>query len=187
MLDELTRRDVLKLSLAAGALGVTAPFLPGCSSAFDRSSFPATLNQLNDLECAVMTRVAAVTLPPKGMGLPDYRDLPILENVDHFFGNMPPYVRDQLGDGVVLLEYGAILIGLHLRPFTRLNDEKAQAYLIGWGTGRRIQKAIYNAVTKIVVSAYWQEEATWEPVGYKGPLYKRSNIPSLGNTPLPQD
>jgi hypothetical protein len=187
MLDGLTRRDVLKLSLAAGAVGAAAPLLPGCKPVVDKSAYPHPLETVSDLEFAVLTKAAEVVLPPVGVGLPDHRELPILRNADHQISVWPASLREQVGDALVLFEYGAVLLGWHFRPFTRLEADQSRAYLVRWRTGHRVQKAVYGAITRILLSAYWQEEATWAAVGYEGPVYTRVQIPSLGNAPLPEE
>jgi hypothetical protein len=170
MIDGLTRRDVLKLSLAAGAFGAAAPLLPGCGPGDGRLRYPHPLETVSDREFAVLTRAAGVILPSGGGGLPDHRELPILKNVDHLLSIWPEPVRGQVGDGLTLFEFGAVLIGLHLRPFTRLDAEE-----------------VYKVLNTLLLSSYWQEEATWAPVGYEGPVYTRVPIPSLGNAPLPEE
>ncbi len=187
MLDGLTRRDVLKLSLAAGVVGAAAPLLPGCKPVVDKSGYPHPLETVSDLEFAVLTKAAEVVLPSPEVGLPDHRDLPIVRNVDHQLSVWPASIRAQIGDGLKLFEYGAILVGWHLKPFTRLSPDQARDYLVRWRTGHRLQKAVYGVITRLLLGAYWQEEATWEPVGYGGPAHRRVRVPALGNAPLPEE
>ncbi len=33
--------------------------------------------------------------------------------------------------------------------------------------------------------SYWANPASWEPLGYDGPMTKRLGLKSLGNAPLP--
>jgi len=186
-LPGLSRRDVLKLSLGAGALGLAAPLLPGCGPPADAPKRPESLSHLSDLEYAVLARAAPVVLPPAGSGLPDYRQIPVFDNLDRFFASFPATVRTQIGDGLKLFEYGALILGWHLRSFTRLSDDDARGYIIRWRTGRTVQKAVYQVLTRALLSCYWQAPATWKFVGYAGPLYLRESIPSLGNAPMPED
>ena len=185
MLEGLTRRDVLKMSLAAGALGVASPLLPACAPSPDRSKLANPLQHLTDVQYGVLAKSAPLVLPSPGSGLPDQAQLPIIENLDRFFGAFPATLRSQIGDGIALFEYGAIVMGWHFRPFTRLSDADARDYLVRWRTGYPIQKAIYKVIISSLMACYWQEEVTWKSVGYLGPLYKRFNIPALGNAPLP--
>ncbi len=185
MLEGLTRRDLLKMSLAAGALGVASPLLPACAPSPDRSKLANPLQHLSDVQYGVLLKSASLVLPPPDSGLPDHAQLPIIENLDRFFGAFPAALRSQIGDGFTLFEYGAIVMGWHFRPFTRLSDEDALDYLVRWRTGYPIQKAMYKVITYSLMACYWQEEVTWKPVGYLGPLYKRVDIRALGNTPLP--
>ncbi|MFQ5457620.1 MAG: twin-arginine translocation signal domain-containing protein [Myxococcota bacterium] len=187
ILLDLSRRDVLKMSLAAGALGVLGPLLPACSPTPGASKGANPPRYLTDLQYAVLMKAVPLVLPPPGAGLPDPASLPIPENLDRFFGSFPPPIRKQISDGFALFEYGALVLGWHFKSFTRLSDEAARDYLVRWRTGHTIQKAIYRAITLALMSCYWQEEATWKPVGYAGPLYKRAEILSLGNAPLPGD
>ena len=181
----LTRRELLKLSLGAGALGLAAPLLPGCGPPADAPPRPEGLSHLSDLEYAVLERAAPVVLPPPGDGLPDHRQLPVFENLDRFFAAFPAPIRGQVADGIKLFEYGAVVVGWHFRAFTRLSDDDARDYIVRWRTGAAVQKAVYQLLTRALISCYWQCPATWKPVGYRGPLYLRETIQSLGNAPLP--
>ncbi|MDP3938184.1 MAG: hypothetical protein Q8R92_08600 [Deltaproteobacteria bacterium] len=186
-LSGVTRRDLLKLTLGAGALGLAAPLLPGCGPAPDAPARPANFSHLSDLEYAVFHKAAPVVLPPPGDGLPDYRQVPVFDNLDRFFGSFPDPVRKQVADGLRLFEYGAIVIGWHFRSFTRLSDDDARGYILRWRTGNAVQKAVYQVLTRALISCYWQAPVTWKSVGYAGPLYLRETIPSLGNAPLPTE
>jgi hypothetical protein len=186
-LQGLTRREMLKLSLAAGALGATATVLPGCSPPLDRAQDKYPIKNLSNLEYSVLSKAAGVVLPPRDSGLPDHRELPVLRNADHLFSTANAQGRKALGDALALFEYGAIVAGWHFKPFTRLSDEAAHEYLVSWRTGRTIQKAVYGAVTKVLIASYWMEDATWKPVHYAGPMHLRVQVAALGNAPLPQD
>ncbi len=187
LLAGLTRRDLLKLTLGAGALGLAAPLLPGCGPAPNAPTRPVKLSHLSDLEYAVFLKAAPVVLPPAGDGLPDYLQVPVFDNLDRFFAAFPEPVRKQVADGLKLFEYGAIVIGWNFSSFTRLSDEAARDYIIRWRTGNAIQKAVYQLLTRALISCYWQAPVTWKSVGYAGPLYLRETIPSLGNAPLPTE
>jgi len=186
-LEGLTRRDLLKLSLAVGALGAATTVLPGCAPPMKRSEYGYPIENLTDLEYSVLSKAADVILPGVGSGLPDHKSLPVLRNADHLLSNVPAPGRKAVGQGFLLLEYGAIVSGMRLKPFTRLDPQQARDYLVSWSTGGTIQKAVYSAVTKILVASYWMEEPAWKIVKYLGPIHLRVQIASLGNAPLPQD
>lgn len=186
-LEGLTRRDLLKLSLAAGTLGTAGALLPGCSPPLRKFTYGYPLDSLTDLDYSVLMKAAEIVLPSGDTGLPDWRGLPVLKNVDRAFSMATLRAHKGMSSALALFEYGAFFIGWHLRPFTRLSPEKARAYLASWRTGKTIQKSVYAALTKLLLASYWQEEPTWKPVGYEGPVYRRFVIPSLGNATLPQD
>ena len=184
-LDGLTRRDLLKLSLAAGALGAAATVLPGCSPPLRRSEYAHPITNLNDMEFSVLSRAADAILPGAGSGLPDHKSLPVLRNADHLLAIANEPGRKAFGQALALFEYAALIT--KFKPFTRLDPQQAQDYLVQWRTGRTVQKAVYAAITKTLVACYWQEEPPWKVVSYQGPLHLRFQIASLGNAPLPQD
>jgi hypothetical protein len=184
-LEGLTRRDLLKLSLAAGTLGAAATLLPGCAPPMKRSKYSHPIENLNDMEFSVLSKAADVILPGAGSGFPDHKSLPVLANADHLLAIAPAPGRKAVGQALALFEYGALLT--RFKPFTRLDPQQAQEYLVAWRTGHVIQKSVYGAITKLLVACYWQEEPPWKVVGYQGPLHLRVQIASLGNAPLPQD
>jgi len=184
-LEGLTRRDLLKLSLAAGTLGAAATVLPGCSPPLKRSEYPYAITNLSDLEFSVLSKAADVILPGADSGLPDHRSLPVLRNADHMLAIAPEPGRKGFGQSLVLFEYAALVS--RFKPFTRLDPQQARDYLVAWRTGHAIQKAIYSSVTRLIIACYWAEEPTWKVVKYQGPVHLRVQIASLGNAPLPQD
>jgi hypothetical protein len=184
-LEGLTRRDLLKLSIAAGALGAAATVLPGCSPPLKRSEYSHPIENLNDMEFSVLSRAADVILPGAGSGLPDHKSLPVLRNADHLLAGATEPGRKAVGQALAILEYGALVT--KFKPFTRLDPRQAHDYLVGWRTGHTIQKAVYAAVTRMLVASYWQEDPPWKVVDYQGPIHLRVQIASLGNAPLPQD
>ena len=184
-LEGLTRRELLKLSLAAGALGAAATVLPGCAPPLKRSEYAYPIGNLNDMEFSVLSRAADVILPGAGSGFPDQKSLPVLRNADHLLANAPAPGRKAVGQALALFEYAALVT--KFKPFTRLDPQQAHDYLVAWRTGHTIQKAVYSAVTKMLVACYWQEEPPWKVVSYQGPIHLRVQIASLGNAPLPQD
>jgi len=184
-LEGLTRRDLLKLSLAAGALGAAATVLPGCAPPMKRSEYSHPIENLSDLEFSVLSKAADVILPGAGSGFPDHKSLPVLSNADHVLANAPEPGRKAVGQALALFEYAALVT--KLKPFTRLDPQQAHDYLVSWRTGHLIQKAVYAAVTKLLVASYWEEEPPWKVVDYQGPVHLRVQIASLGNSPLPQD
>jgi D-cysteine desulfhydrase len=113
-------------------------------------------------------------LPP----LPGGRGLrQVAANVDRYLAAMPSEMLRDIHLMFALIEHGTTPLGLRLSRFTRLAPEEREAYLAGLAArGGRLAQA-YRGLRDLCMLGYYQEEATWEALGYGGPWISRAPRP----------
>lgn len=178
-LAPLSRRAFLTGAASAAALALAA-----CSPA---QPPPGEFKHLASDEHRLFVKLLPVFLPVEGTGLVAPMAVPTLANIDGFFGRFPPKLRGDLGLGLKLFDYGALVIGWHFRRFISLDADAARAYCARWESGNTVQRGVFGALKQIIYVSYWREPATWPPIGYEGPVTARYGLPRLGNAPLPPE
>ncbi len=168
---------------AAAGLGTT---VAACTSG-SATGLPADLQTLTPGEYRLFQRLAAVFLPTTAVGLTPVEKVPLFRNIDHMLGLLPEPLRNDLGLGLKLFDYGSYVIGWHFSPFHRLDDASAETYCRAWQDGNEIQRGLFQALRQIVYMSYWREPDTWAPIDYDGPVTAKWGIPRLGNAPLPAE
>lgn len=173
----LSRRNFLRLS---GAGAVTA--LAGGAS---RAALPPGVKFINDAEAALFTRLAQVVLPVAGSTLTPWTPEALLQTLDGaLLATMEPHILTGLKGGLQYFNDGPM--ALYNKRFTELNDAEATQFCDAWGnSGLPPQRGLTMGLKKLVQLSYWANPATWEPLGYDGPMTKRLGLKSLGNAPLP--
>lgn len=177
-----SRRSFLKSSaiLAGSVAGSSA--LTGCSA----NEVVPGLKVLTPMEKKLFEKLTQVCLPTQGSILVSPEGVPIIANIDHLYSLLDAKIRGDLKAAASLFEYGSTVIGFHFKPFTKLNNEEAIAYIEKWQTGATIQRGISTALKKLVYSSYWREDATWPPLSYDGPVSDKWGLVPQGNSPLPE-
>lgn len=177
-----SRRSFLKSSaLVAGSIAGSSA-LTGCSS----SEVVTGLKVMTPMEKTVFEKLISVCLPTQGSILVSPQTVPIIANIDHLYALVDPKIRSDLKAAASLFEYGSTVIGFHLKPFSKLSDDDAKAYIEKWQVGATIQRGIATALKKLVYSSYWREDATWPPLDYDGPVSVKWGLAPQGNSPLPE-
>lgn len=71
---------------------------------------------------------------------------------------------------LLIFEYGAPLLGLCLKTFTRMNPEEKDRYLAGWERSRLPFKRMgFQALKRSALGAFYGSEESWPGIGYRGP------------------
>jgi hypothetical protein len=149
-------------------------------------TIPAGIVHLTAFECALFTQLIPLFLPTDGTALFPPKDVPILKNIDEIFGTLHPQLRDDLGKGLQLFDYGAVVVGFNWTRFINLEPDAARTYCEKWQSGGAVQRAIFSALRQFLYVSYWRDPRTWKAVEYDGPVSARNNLPRLGVTPLPE-
>lgn len=176
-LRPLSRRRLLQ-GAALGAAAVAA-----CTPATEVTAPGA----LDAAERAIFTRLIAVLLPVKEFGFAPVSSVPVMENIDRLIRRLNPKIRKDFGAGLMLFDYGAVVIGWNFTRFSKLSDAAAEAYCARWQSGGEIQRGLFGALKQIVGMSYWREPATWPAIGYEGPVTARYGLPRLGDAPPPKE
>jgi len=127
---------------------------------------------------AIVPAVLAGTLPAGG----DARESAIRETVaafDRAVSGLAPAVQAELGQLFSLLGLAParrLLAGVS-KPWHEAGTEEVGAFLASWRTGRLdLMRAGYQALTQLVIAAWYGNPAAWAAIGYPG-------APSLGGKP----
>ena len=169
--------------LRGGSIGLVATGLTACSGS--TVATPAGIKHLGS-QYAIFDQLIKTFMPiPRGSRLVTADKVPVRENIDTLYGGLPADIRHDLGQGLTLLNYGAILIGFHLKPFVSLEHSDAVAYCRSWQSGRSIQRSLMWVLKQFVFLSYWREPVTWAAIEYDGPVSRRLGTPRQGNSPLP--
>lgn len=186
----VSRRRFLRWTLLGAAAGAT--LLGGglallARSPRDAEPLPAGITSLTSSEYRLFHAVCVANLPDEhnARGLTAWVSLPVLQNIDGLIADAPTHLRGDISAALALLDHLPILDGFHGRRFVDLEPDVARAYLRACGNGGEIARAISNLARRLAFVAYWQEPATWPPVGYDGPVSARWGLPRLGNAPMP--
>jgi len=189
-LASLSRRKFLKTALwaSAGAAAVVAGgFAWLRRSPLDDLLAPDSLKQLTASEYHLFGRAIEVLLPTTGTVLTPVEQIPVMANIDHLMGLVEPAIREELGIALGLFDNAAVFSGLHGKRFVDLDDEAALQYFDAWSAGNTLQRTLATVVKKFVYVSYWRDPATWPPIRFDGAVSDRWGIPSLGNSPLPDE
>ena len=166
-----TRRQFLKVGLASGALLAGAGWL-----ALRRGRAPAGSFRWLDERSAVIVAVLvpAVLAGALPAGEPDRRDAirGTVEAFDRAVSGLAPAVQDEIRQLFSLLGLAAgrfIVAGVR-SSWAEASPEEVSAFLARWRSSRfSLLRAGYQAITQLVVAAWYGNPASWESIGYPGP------------------
>lgn len=174
----MNRRSFLGFSAAALATATTAGLPP--------SVHASELNAISTTESAVFVRLTQVTLPVEGSSLLPWTPEGLLQILDvALVGTMEPHILQGLKGGIAYFNDGPV--AEYGKTFIELSDEEATQFCDRWSdSGEVSQRALAMGLKKLVQLAYWANPASWEPLGYDGPMSQRLGLESLGNADLPE-
>ncbi|MCG8316864.1 MAG: hypothetical protein MI976_26910 [Pseudomonadales bacterium] len=178
-LEPLSRRGFIKAGVSIAA-GVSAVSIVGCSS----NSTPSPYN-FSSANVEVLNKLIETMFPPGALDFYPASQLPMLDNISHLLGFVPKGLQEDLGVAITLFDYGAVILGLNLSRFIHLSPDAATRYVDEWQSGNEIQRGIISGLKKLVYTAYWREEETWQIADFDGPVSQKWNLPKLGNAPMP--
>lgn len=171
------RRSFLRGSLLlAGA--ASSGLLVGCQ--------PANTPQALPMLMKVLHRLQPVALPDHPPLVPASQ-VSIDKYVQELLALMDSQILKDLDSAATLFEFGSSVLGWHFARFTSLSDEDVIDYVERWQNGVSMQRAIVTVFKKLLYASYWRDPATWVPLSFDGPVSVKWGLPSLGNTPFPDD
>lgn len=102
-------------------------------------------------------------------------DMPTSQAIDAcaasvaFSQTMPPHIRAQLRDVLVLLEAGVSILGpkRRARRFSALNAADQDTYLRGWEQSALMpQRAAFFGIKSLCMMGYWTRPQVWPHIDY---------------------
>jgi len=187
--DQYGRRDFLKISgLLLGYTGLSSLTVieAFAASHAQDAPVPAKITHLTQSEQDILIHLIQAALPVEGTKLPSPEKASVLQTLDSaLLARMEPHLLTELKGGIAFFNAGpkASYGGRH---FTQLSLDEAQRFCDEWADADVVEKrGIVMGLKKLVGLAYWSNPITWPHLGYVGPISKRTNIPSLGNAPMP--
>lgn len=181
-LEPLSRRSLLRLTALSGLA-----FTTGCARLFGRKEAPQALEftNLSEEEVAVVEKLTAVLLPTEQYGLPSsLNEVPTVKNVDNLAGQMAGQTRELLSLALWVFEHRP-MASFRFSRFTKLNDEKAQEYVLAMQNGAFFERGMVSTLKTLITVNYWRDSRTWEGLDYWGPVTEKWGVRRLGNAPLP--
>ncbi len=95
--------------------------------------------------------------------------------VASFLPYLPPLSARLLPLGLWLFEYGTLIFGLGLLPFSRLSPEKRRRYIIAWQRSRSsLRRQLVKGLKALILMGYYELPEVQRHVGYDPePFIKR--------------
>jgi len=187
--EQYGRRDFLKISgLLLGYTGLSSLTVIEAFAASHAQDAPvsAKILYLTQPEQDVFIHLIKAALPVDGTKLPSPEKAAVLHTLDNaLLAGMEPHLLTELKGGIAFFDAGpkASYGGRH---FTQLSLDEARRFCDEWADADAVEKrGIVMGLKKLVGLSYWSNPVTWPHLGYVGPISKRTNIPSLGNAPMP--
>jgi len=181
------RRSFLKISgLLLGYTGLSTLTVIEAFAASTTQDTPVKATYLTQPEQDVFVHLIKAVLPVEGTKLPTPEKAAVLQTLDSILlAGMEPHLLQELKGGIAFFNAGP-KTSYDGRHFTQLSLEEARHFCDEWADADVPDKrGIVMGLKKLVGLAYWSNPITWPHLGYVGPITKRTNIPSLGNAPMP--
>jgi hypothetical protein len=113
-----------------------------------------------------MATLAEVVMP-KGAGAPEVPIANVLALVESFCREMPRLLRVLFPIGLFLLEWGALVLGPSLVPFSWMSPERRQRYVMSWvHSGSHIRRDLIKGVKGLVLICYYSDPRVGAFLGY---------------------
>ncbi len=171
------RRRLLKLGAGAAVVaavggGALRWFRFGYAPLLSPAEHPLALSVK---EFAVAKAVVEAVTPAED-GLPSGLALGLPQRVDEQVWGAPEGLRDDLQNGLQLLEHGTLLFGYRSR-FTALPPAARRACLEAMmGGSNELLRQVAQGLKELVHLLYYSQPQVWAAIGYEGP-YVANAVP----------
>jgi len=177
---KLTRRTFTRLGLLSG---VGTMVLPACKGTPSPAGVEAA--KLSPEERLMLERFAEVYLPTEGTDLKPLSDIAYVDHIERTLSFIDPPTVGDIHAALKLFNLGPILIGFHLRSFTKLSANHRLAYIRKWEQGFATQRGIVVLIKRFVTIGYLQDVEAGRRIGFQGPISEEAKTPKFGNAPMP--
>lgn len=166
-----TRRQFLQVGLAAGAVLAGAGWF-----ALRRGREPAAgLQWLDRRSAAIVAALAPVVLEgalPQSEAERRQAVQDVIAAFDRAVAGLSPAVQAEIGQLFALLGLGAgrfVIAGVR-SPWAEATPDEVAGFLRRWRTSRlALLRAGYQALTQLMLAAWYGNAAAWARIGYPGP------------------
>jgi hypothetical protein len=135
---------------------------------------------LGEWEASVLAAAAMALIPdtPGKRSRPGPSGPEVAQNVDRFLVGMPKSMLLEIHGMFGLIEHATLLNGSVLR-FTRLDPTAQRDFLLQLrDMGSKFGQA-FKGVRDLCLVGWYQDNRTWEAIGYDGPLVRRPAPPPV--------
>ena len=179
----ITRRGFLRRAGFLAALGAVAELRPALvtaelESGADGGGFAAGGGFLSAADREVLAPLVERLVHGGHPDAPAVGGTAAVATIDRLLARTDPAITWAVPLALGLFQWGPVLFDLRLSRFTRLDAAAQDASIRGWMTSRfAFRRFTYRALRNLAFVGYYTQEATWAPIGYKGPLVARGSGP----------
>ena len=162
-----SRRDVLKKGLLGGVLLFVGGLELSLCPTKEVAVVKEPLGAFDPRAFQVLVAFAARVVTAKGAA-----PVAIAHGADRILTYALPETREAMNKLLGLFENAlpGLLFDGRAKSFTFLSPESQDAVLESWRTSRiTLRRCGYQALRRLVLTAYYQEPTSWGPVGYDPP------------------
>lgn len=166
-----TRRQFLKVGLASGALLAGAGWFAMRWGRAPGAGFQWLDARSAAIVAALVPAILDGALPPDGQARRDAVG-EVTRAFDRAVSGLSPAVQEEIAQLFSLLGLAAgrfIVAGVR-SAWHEATGEEVAAFLARWRTSRfGLLRSAYQALTQLVLAAWYGNPASWERIGYPGP------------------
>jgi len=127
---------------------------------------PSFLKVLSLREYEIL-KAASQRITPQAGEIPG---LDLAQKIDTTLAKVSESLAREFKLLLLVFEYGAPLLGLSLKTFTRMSPSEKDRYLSGWERSKLPFKRMgFQAIKRSTLGAYYGSEESWPGIGYRGP------------------
>ncbi len=121
-------------------------------------------------EYRTLSQLALAAFPEGGAFPQGARGVDLARLFDNYLADEPEWNRNDLGKGVVLLEFGPLVYDHSFVTFSHLGTEERLAHFERWAEGSLLQREVATALKKFLALVFYDRPEVWPSIGYDGPL-----------------
>lgn len=115
-------------------------------------------------------------LIPRGVDVPN-RDQRLIAFVEGFLPYMPPILAKLFPLGLWLFQWGTVLFGASLLPFSMLKPEAQRRYVFSWQkSGWPLRRQLIKGLKALVMMGYYEQPEVRQALGYEPDAYTKPLI-----------
>ena len=117
----------------------------------------------------IIIAAGQAVLPPLN-GLTEY--MKVAENLDNYLATLPSSIHTDIKLMLSVVEH-ATFFDFQWQRFTRLNTRQRRDYLEHFSEMGGMLRLAYRGLRDFCMLGYYQQDISWEKIGYSGPLVSR--------------